>query len=72
MGGDRFHYYTNDTDFLSILAVEWDTEADALEFYNAYGEMLDNLLQQYEDLLRVVHSQKTTTIYYASNPDLIS
>ncbi len=71
-GGDRFHYYANDTDFLSVLAVEWDTEADALEFYNAHGEMLDSLPQQYEDLLRVVHSQKTTTIYYASNPDLIS
>ncbi|MHC1567302.1 MAG: hypothetical protein ACXQT5_07635 [Candidatus Syntropharchaeia archaeon] len=35
--------YQNDSHYLFILKIEWDSEKDSEEFFDAYGEMVSKL-----------------------------
>ena len=76
-GGDRLYYYGNDTDFVSVFKIEWDSDAEASEFYNIYEQWEDALANEYgsvigDNCLQIKTSGKVTTIYYGSSADIIS
>ncbi|UCE37975.1 MAG: hypothetical protein JSW00_01685 [Thermoplasmata archaeon] len=75
-GGDKYYYYKNDTDYLSVLKITWDTTGEASEFYSIYQDYMDALPTKYqgiinEDRLRININQKVTTIYHSSDSDII-
>ncbi|MEW5937831.1 MAG: hypothetical protein AB1665_08465 [Candidatus Thermoplasmatota archaeon] len=75
-GGDRHLCYANDTDFISIFKIVWDTPADASEFYSAYRYWLTELPPDYAEVvssnsLRIGIQGCSTTIYYSSDPRII-
>jgi len=76
-GGDRFYFYENETDFLSVFKIEWDTISDADEFNTTYHTWMNELPSEYDQILsnnclQIVQSQKVTTIYYSSSEDIIN
>lgn len=75
-GGDRFHYYKNDTDFLSVFKIEWDSKQDAQEFNDTYNQWMNALPDDYQDIitsncLQIEVLDKVTTIYYSSDSAII-
>ncbi len=75
-GGDRLYYYKNETDFISVFKIEWDTQSDANEFYSTYASWVNELPINYRlawinNCLQIDISQEVTTIYHSSNPDII-
>ncbi|MFW3145967.1 MAG: hypothetical protein ACMUIE_04060 [Thermoplasmatota archaeon] len=78
-GGDRFYHYTSDEGFLSVLSTRWDSEADNWQFFNDYGEVLENegtLRGENQYYIRGNHAyieaeEDTTTIYYSDSTELL-
>lgn len=75
-GGDRFYYYKNDTDFLSVFKIEWDSIQDAEEFNDTYTQWMNALPDDYQNIvtsncLQIEVMDKVTTIYYSSKSDII-
>ncbi len=80
-GGDRFYYYRNETDFLSVFKIYWDDRLEAGEFYNIYEEWIDSLPSEYDDIISEDRLQieieqlwwsDVTTIYYSSDAQIIN
>ncbi|MDD4308302.1 MAG: hypothetical protein PHU53_05790, partial [Thermoplasmata archaeon] len=76
-GGDRFHYYQSNGDFLCVWKIEWDTEADCQEFTVAFNKMVSLLPQGQRDeftsgYARMDSDGTGATFYRASDPALIS
>jgi hypothetical protein len=75
-GGDRFYYYQNETDFLSVFKIHWDSVGDANQFYNAYQNWIYMLPYSYERMyyngqLQIVQEGEITTIYHSSSSYII-
>lgn len=75
-GGDRYRYYNNETDHLSIFKIRWDDQGEADEFANIYSQWLNNLPEEYMDQVekrrfRMVRNGTTTTIYHSSDVGIV-
>jgi len=77
-GGDRFYYYEDGDDFLSVLTTRWDSELDNKRFnddltyiYDDIGAMYDDLYSIRGNYLYVDSSGDSTTIYYGSSEDAV-
>ena len=73
-GGDRYYYYEDGEEFLTIFTIEWDTVYDIAEFelaYNTWVTFPEQLEALREGRLDMQVNGNTTTIFYSSNSDLI-
>jgi len=78
-GGDKFHYYTGDDGFLTVLSTTWDTAEDNEEFDTLHDEMLDVLGDTVTEDIHSVRggylykygSNINTTVYYSKNKAII-
>jgi hypothetical protein len=72
-GGDRYYYYENGKDFLSIFTIEWDSTYNAEKFNSSYNYWATfyPALSVNDNTLKMKHDGTTTTIFHSSDPDLI-
>jgi ribosomal protein S27AE len=73
-GGDRFYYYEDGDDFLSVIATRWDSEMDNQRFENDISSMFDDIGSMEGDIYNIrgnyltfTSSGDSTTIYYGSS-----
>ncbi|MGA1793646.1 MAG: hypothetical protein ACMUHM_06825 [Thermoplasmatota archaeon] len=77
-GGDRFYYYQDGEDFLSVIATRWDSELDNQRFeedmtliYEDIAELSDDIYEIRGNYLHIESRGDSTTIYYGSSEDAV-
>ncbi|MGA1872513.1 MAG: hypothetical protein ACMUHY_02480 [Thermoplasmatota archaeon] len=78
-GGDRFHYYENGDEFLSVMSTRWDSEMDNQRFEDDMRYIYDDIGEPYGEMHRIrgnylyLESRgDSTTVYYGSSEDVVA